>query len=71
MKNKPPQLIEHVARTICKTSSMQYINGEVCIHCNDDPTKCMWQSFTTEAEAAIDAVSDFAMISLRNKPKVK
>jgi len=69
MKNKPPNLVEHVARTICKSASKSH--SEFCPHCEVDNRPCMWECFVIEAEDAIDAVSDFCTLSLRTKPKRK
>ena len=71
MKNKPNQMIEHVARKICRAACLQYFPiGVPCPHCNDDPDECMWETFTNEAEVSIDGISDFATLTLRKKPRI-
>lgn len=71
MKDK---LIEHIARKICY-SSIYYdprLEGApvICPHCENDPTRCIWPSFVPEANAAFEAVRDFAILSYRKKPKI-
>lgn len=64
MKEK---MMEDVARSICQAANDPRNYG--CPHCEDDPAKCMWDTFTNEAEAALTTVRKYALVQLRNKPR--
>lgn len=67
MKNADYTMEQHVARTICAAAQ----HAGVCLHCIDETDCVLWPTFMKEAKGAIEAVRDFAMISKRNKPRLR
>ena len=65
-------MTNHVARKICRAAA----NGGHCPFC--DPTETepwrrechLWPSFVKEATAAIEGVRDYAMLTMRRKPRL-
>lgn len=61
-------LNEHVARTICLASN----NGSGCPQCHDLDAGCfLWETFLVEADCAIEAVRDYAIVQRRTKARTR
>lgn len=63
---------QHVARSLCWEAGKGRDDEDApCRQCEGTQERCdMWPSFMGEAQVAIGAVKDFAIISMRNKPRL-
>ncbi len=71
-------MVEHVARTLCRAAACSNREDAACPECDDINERTgtvqigecmMWDLFKQEAEAAIEAVRDYARLDRRNKPR--
>jgi hypothetical protein len=59
---------EHVARTLCHVSATE--RGSGCSTCEGGQCT-LWPTFMNEADAAIQAVRAFALLTPRKKPNIR
>ncbi len=71
-------MVEHVARTLCRAAACSNREDAACPECDDTNEETgvvrigdctMWEEFMGEAEAAIQAVRDYARLDRRRKPR--
>jgi hypothetical protein len=67
-------MTQHVARAICWSATHPFGQNDkaACRHCKAaTPADCkQFEAFRPEAEAAVLAVRDYALLTLRNKPRI-
>jgi hypothetical protein len=61
----------HVAKTICRAAATDLLERDGCGICYENGGECsMWPNFMREADHAIKAVREYAMITPRKKPRL-